>query len=253
MYIRKVCEAAVLAYLKPSQHSVLMTQRKCILPTQCICVFLMTVAVKNNFAKQRKLVDFCEVEPLYSVRVSSIFLDTRKITRHLNRSDWNWRCWVNDKCSIMVLWNVTLVWQIGRDILQECDNHIKEDQNHKPFLFPVRRVLAYPVLPSSLYVRQPDHCIKCVMCIFCFRVPGVTIATDIICGFPTETEEDFQDTMSLCEHYKFPSLFINQFYPRPGTPAARMPRLPAQEVVMITAVTLCIIFICVLHNSCSET
>jgi len=66
----------------------------------------MTVAVKNNFAKQRKLVDFCEVEPLYSVRVSSIFLDTRKITRHLNRSDWNWRCWVNDKCSIMVLWNV---------------------------------------------------------------------------------------------------------------------------------------------------
>lgn len=36
--------------------------------------------------------------------------------------------------------------------------------------------------------------------------------------------------MSLCEHYKFPSLFINQFYPRPGTLAARMPRLPAQEV-----------------------
>ncbi|GFG29348.1 hypothetical protein Cfor_10211 [Coptotermes formosanus] len=63
------------------------------------------------------------------------------------------------------------------------------------------------------------------------RVPGVTIATDVICGFPTENEEDFQDTMSLCEHYKFPSLFINQFYPRPGTPAARMPRLPAQEVV----------------------
>jgi threonylcarbamoyladenosine tRNA methylthiotransferase CDKAL1 len=63
-------------------------------------------------------------------------------------------------------------------------------------------------------------------------VPGVTIATDIICGFPTETEEDFQDTMSLCEHYKFPSLFINQFYPRPGTLAARLPRLPAQEVAM---------------------
>ncbi|PSN40217.1 Threonylcarbamoyladenosine tRNA methylthiotransferase [Blattella germanica] len=62
------------------------------------------------------------------------------------------------------------------------------------------------------------------------RVPGITIATDIICGFPTETEEDFKETMSLCEHYKFPSLFINQFYPRPGTPAARMPRLPAQEV-----------------------
>ena len=59
--------------------------------------------------------------------------------------------------------------------------------------------------------------------------------------------------MSLCEHYKFPSLFINQFYPRPGTPAARMPRLPAQEVLMIRTVTLCSIVTCVMHNSCSET
>ncbi|CAH0730066.1 unnamed protein product, partial [Brenthis ino] len=62
------------------------------------------------------------------------------------------------------------------------------------------------------------------------RVPGMTIATDIICGFPTETEEDFEDTMTLCKKYKFPSLFINQFFPRPGTPAAKMPRVPAQEV-----------------------
>ncbi|XP_014247524.1 threonylcarbamoyladenosine tRNA methylthiotransferase [Cimex lectularius] len=62
------------------------------------------------------------------------------------------------------------------------------------------------------------------------RVPGMTIATDIICGFPTETEEDFKETMTLCEKYKFPSLFINQFFPRPGTPAAKMQKIPAQEV-----------------------
>lgn len=62
------------------------------------------------------------------------------------------------------------------------------------------------------------------------KVPGVTIATDIICGFPTETESDFDDTMTMCEKYKFPSLFINQFFPRPGTPAARMERIPANLV-----------------------
>lgn len=62
------------------------------------------------------------------------------------------------------------------------------------------------------------------------RVPGITIATDIICGFPTETEENFEDTMTLCGKYKFPSLFINQFFPRPGTPAARMPRVDPQIV-----------------------
>lgn len=58
----------------------------------------------------------------------------------------------------------------------------------------------------------------------------MTIATDIICGFPTETEADFDDTLNLCDKYKFPSLFINQFFPRPGTPAALLPRIPAADV-----------------------
>ena len=48
------------------------------------------------------------------------------------------------------------------------------------------------------------------------KVPGITIATDIICGFPTETEDDFEETLELIKKYKFPSLFINQFFPRPG-------------------------------------
>lgn len=67
-----------------------------------------------------------------------------------------------------------------------------------------------------------------------YSVPGITIATDIICGFPTETEADFEETVTLCEKYKFPSLFINQFYPRPGTPAAQMKRIPANLVKLRT-------------------
>ena len=63
------------------------------------------------------------------------------------------------------------------------------------------------------------------------KVPGITIATDIICGFPTETEEDFDDTMRICKKYKFPVLYINQFYPRPGTPAAKMKRVASTQEV----------------------
>ena len=37
--------------------------------------------------------------------------------------------------------------------------------------------------------------------------------------------QDFEETMKIVELFKFPSLFINQFYPRPGTPAARMKRI----------------------------
>ena len=60
------------------------------------------------------------------------------------------------------------------------------------------------------------------------KVPDVTLATDIICGFPGETEEDFEATMELCRTYRFPVINISQFYPRPGTPAARMHQLPSQ-------------------------
>ncbi|KII60824.1 Threonylcarbamoyladenosine tRNA methylthiotransferase [Thelohanellus kitauei] len=60
------------------------------------------------------------------------------------------------------------------------------------------------------------------------HVENINIATDVICGFPTETDEDFMETFELIKKYKFHSLFINQFYPRPGTVAARMVQLPAQ-------------------------
>jgi threonylcarbamoyladenosine tRNA methylthiotransferase CDKAL1 len=55
----------------------------------------------------------------------------------------------------------------------------------------------------------------------------MTIATDIICGFPTETDEDFVDTLKLVEKYKFPVLNISQFYPRPGTVAAKWKKVPS--------------------------
>lgn len=63
-----------------------------------------------------------------------------------------------------------------------------------------------------------------------FLAKDINLATDIICGFPTETEEDFEETMSLCSDYNFPVLHISQFYPRPGTPAARMQRVPTNIV-----------------------
>ncbi|MBL7056986.1 tRNA (N(6)-L-threonylcarbamoyladenosine(37)-C(2))-methylthiotransferase [Candidatus Woesearchaeota archaeon] len=53
-------------------------------------------------------------------------------------------------------------------------------------------------------------------------IPTLTISTDIICGFPTETEEEFQDTMNLVKEMKFPVLNISKFYPRPRTLAAKM-------------------------------
>jgi len=62
------------------------------------------------------------------------------------------------------------------------------------------------------------------------KIPGITIATDLIIGFPGETDEEFEETWSLVQKFKFNVLFVNQFYPRPGTPAAKMKRVPTSIV-----------------------
>lgn len=62
------------------------------------------------------------------------------------------------------------------------------------------------------------------------HVPNMTLATDIICGFPTETDPDFDETLRLVERYKFPVLNISQFYPRPGTVAAKWKKVPTADV-----------------------
>ncbi len=58
--------------------------------------------------------------------------------------------------------------------------------------------------------------------------PGIAVSTDIIVGYPGETERDFNDTMSLLEEIEFESAFSFKFSPRPGTPAAAC---PADEIV----------------------
>ena len=62
------------------------------------------------------------------------------------------------------------------------------------------------------------------------RVPGIAFTSDIIVGFPGETEEDFEGTLSLVEQVRYHSLFTFQFSPRNGTPAASMPDDTPKEV-----------------------
>ena len=54
-------------------------------------------------------------------------------------------------------------------------------------------------------------------------VPDVALTTDVIVGFPGETESDFQQTMSVCQEAGFSKIHIFRYSPREGTPAAKMP------------------------------
>jgi tRNA-2-methylthio-N6-dimethylallyladenosine synthase len=62
-------------------------------------------------------------------------------------------------------------------------------------------------------------------------MPHAAITTDIIVGFPGETESDFQATMDLCTEARFAAAYTYQYSKRPGTPAASMPDQVSAEVV----------------------
>jgi tRNA-2-methylthio-N6-dimethylallyladenosine synthase len=63
------------------------------------------------------------------------------------------------------------------------------------------------------------------------KIPNAAISTDIIVGFPGETEEDFQETLRVVEQARFASAYTFQYSIREGTPAATMPDQVPKAVV----------------------
>ncbi len=62
-------------------------------------------------------------------------------------------------------------------------------------------------------------------------VPDVAVSTDVIVGFPGESEDDFRQTLEVVERARFDSAFMFQYSPRPGTPAATLEDQISKPVV----------------------
>lgn len=64
------------------------------------------------------------------------------------------------------------------------------------------------------------------------RVPDIALSTDIIVGFPGETDADFAASVQLCEEMRFDNVYLFKYSNRSGTPAAAMPgQVPQEEIV----------------------
>lgn len=61
-------------------------------------------------------------------------------------------------------------------------------------------------------------------------VPGVALGTDLIVGFPGETDEEFEESLALCRAARFSRMHVFRYSRRPGTPAASMPGQVPPEV-----------------------
>ena len=59
--------------------------------------------------------------------------------------------------------------------------------------------------------------------------PDICFSSDIIVGYPGETEEDFQDTLDIVEKVKYSQVYSFKYSSRPGTLASKMPQIPEEE------------------------
>lgn len=62
------------------------------------------------------------------------------------------------------------------------------------------------------------------------NIPGIALSTDVIIGFPTETDEDFDDTMEVLEKIAFDNVYAFLYSPREGTRAAKMDGAVLREI-----------------------
>jgi len=122
----------------------------------------------------------------------------------------------------------------GRDIVDAIDSQPRLcDHVHLPVQSGSTRVLQ---AMQRLYTRE--HYLERISWIKAAR-REISITTDVIVGFPGETDEDFEQTLSLLEDVHYDGIFAFKFSPRPNTPAIKMEdAIPDQEKSRRLAVLL---------------
>ena len=115
-----------------------------------------------------------------------------------------------------------------KNILNELINSYKSEKMYKFLHLPVQtgsdRIL------KKMNRRYNVNDFKKIVETFRKEFPLLTLSTDIIVGFPDETEKDFRLTLKLIKEIKPEIVNISKFGARPGTKAAKMKKLPAKIV-----------------------
>jgi MiaB-like tRNA modifying enzyme len=117
---------------------------------------------------------------------------------------------------------------IALEILDDLVDAYKHDKIFKFLHLPVQsgdnEVLR---LMNRLYSVED---FKTIVQSFRTKIPEITIATDVICGFPGESDEAFARTTDLINEVQPDIVNISKFFPRPHTPALEMKPLDSREV-----------------------
>ena len=117
-----------------------------------------------------------------------------------------------------------------RDFTDDVIEAMAETHNLMPHLHMPLQSGSDRILQSMRRSYRSDRYLKILENVR-NAIPQASITTDIIVGFPGETEEDFQATLNLCSQAQFAAAYTYQYSIRPGTPAALMSdQIPAEIV-----------------------
>ncbi|MFH1182075.1 MAG: tRNA (N(6)-L-threonylcarbamoyladenosine(37)-C(2))-methylthiotransferase [Candidatus Woesearchaeota archaeon] len=114
--------------------------------------------------------------------------------------------------------------QLVKPFLSELISAYKDEHVYKflhmPFQAASNEVLKH--MRRGYTIQQ----FKAIIAKFRRNIPKITVATDVICGYPTETEKQFDESIKLVKEIKPDVLNISRFWSRPGTEAALLKQLP---------------------------
>jgi tRNA-2-methylthio-N6-dimethylallyladenosine synthase len=117
-----------------------------------------------------------------------------------------------------------------RDFTDDVIEAMAETHNVMPHLHMPLQSGSDRILQSMRRSYRSDRYLKILENVRS-AIPHASITTDIIVGFPSESEEDFQATLDLCTEAQFAAAYTYQYSIRPGTPAATMPDQISAAVV----------------------
>ncbi|CAB4909117.1 unannotated protein [freshwater metagenome] len=117
-----------------------------------------------------------------------------------------------------------------RDFTDDVIEAMAETRNVMPHLHMPLQSGSNQILQSMRRSYRTDRYLNILSNVRA-AIPHASITTDIIVGFPGETEADFQATLDLCTQAQFAAAYTYQYSIRPGTPAATMPDQISSEIV----------------------
>jgi tRNA-2-methylthio-N6-dimethylallyladenosine synthase len=117
-----------------------------------------------------------------------------------------------------------------RDFTDDVIEAMAETHNVMPHLHMPLQSGSNQILQSMRRSYRTDRYLN-ILSNVRSAIPHASITTDIIVGFPGETEADFQATLDLCTQAQFAAAYTYQYSIRPGTPAATMPDQISSEIV----------------------